>query len=68
MSTAQDKLHAQANTLRKKLADAEAVVDQLRAKLALIAAFTAWQAGIAQIANRQQQQQAQINQLFQRLR
>lgn len=38
MSATQDKLHAQANTLRKKLADAEAVVDQLRAKLAILEA------------------------------
>ena len=32
---ANDKLHAQAAALRKKLADAEAVADQLRAKLLL---------------------------------
>lgn len=38
MSAAQDKLHAQAAALRKKLADAEAVVDQLRARLALLEA------------------------------
>jgi hypothetical protein len=38
MSTAQDQLHAQATTLRKKLGDAEAVVDQLRAKLAVLEA------------------------------
>lgn len=35
---------------------------------AVIATFAAWQAGIAQTTNRQKQQQAQINQLFQRLR
>lgn len=35
MSTSQDKLRAQAAALRKKLADAEAVADQLRAKLLL---------------------------------
>jgi hypothetical protein len=38
MSAAQDKLHAQAASLRKKLADAEAVADQLRAKLAVVEA------------------------------
>ena len=38
MSTAQDKLRAQAASLRKKLAAAAATADQLRAKLALIEA------------------------------
>ena len=35
MSTTHDKLHATAAALRKKLAEAEAVADQLRAKLML---------------------------------
>jgi len=38
MSTAQDKLRAQAAALRKKLADAEAVADQHRARLAILEA------------------------------
>lgn len=38
MSAAQDKLHAQAATLRRKLGEAEAVADQLRAKLAMLEA------------------------------
>lgn len=38
MSPAQEKIQAQANSLRKKLGEAEAVVDQIRAKLALVEA------------------------------
>jgi cell division protein FtsB len=38
MSTSQDTLRAQAAALRKKLGDAEAVADQLRAKLAVVEA------------------------------
>lgn len=38
MSAAQDKLHAQAAKLRRQIADGEAAVDQLRAKLAIIEA------------------------------
>jgi hypothetical protein len=36
--TAQEKLHAQAASLRKKLGEAEAVADQIRAKLLVIEA------------------------------